>query len=133
MKNFHLQAQRGIQYHRELVVHVAEKVERHDEVPVLVRLGYVFQLLRKRRPEHVVRKVQAPCEAVQLAHLELPRVRKLARVEDELHKFFLGHEAEREASEHPRGAIHLPRNRVGVQAVTCPQYLPHREQVCWVG
>lgn len=67
--NTHLNAQRWVQDHGVLVVHVLEEVERHDEVPVLVRLDDILQLLRKRRPEDIVRKVQALRKTVQLAYL----------------------------------------------------------------
>lgn len=76
------------------MVHFLEKIERHDEVPVLVRLDDILQLLRKRGPEDIVRKVQALRKAVQLAYLQLARFRELARVEDEFDELFLGHEAE---------------------------------------
>lgn len=54
-----------------------------------MRLVDILKLLRENRPEDVVREMEAFRETVQLSRLELAGFRQLARVEDELHKFFL--------------------------------------------
>lgn len=85
----HLHVQRWVQNHGKFVVHANEVLERYEQLPVLVRSRYLFQLLGEHRPKYVVGEVETSDQPVQLARLELTHLGYLAGVEEELHKLTL--------------------------------------------